>query len=167
MIETKGTYFVQVEKDYIGFASAHFITYDGHKCETLHGHNYRARIAMGAPLDENYYVVDFVRTKRMMKMICDEIDHVVLLPLHNSQIELEVGEESVSARYKDRHYVFPRSDVVLLPIPNTTAEMLATYLSERALEELEKLGVRDLAWIEIEVEESAGQSAVYRRSLAE
>jgi predicted DNA-binding transcriptional regulator AlpA len=45
--------------------------------------------------------------------------------------------------------------------------MLATYLSERALEELEELGVRNLAWIEIEVEESAGQSAVYRRSLAE
>ena len=97
-------FYVQVEKDYIGFASAHFITYDGHKCETLHGHNYRVRIAMGGPLDENYYVVDFVRTKRMMKMICDEIDHVVLLPLHNSLIELEVGEESVSARYKDSHY---------------------------------------------------------------
>lgn len=160
-------FYVQVEKDYIGFASAHFITYDGHKCETLHGHNYRVRIAMGGPLDENYYVVDFVRTKRMMKMICDEIDHVVLLPLHNSLIELEVGEESVSARYKDSHYVFPRSDVVLLPIPNTTSEMLATYICDRALEELEKLNVRGLSWIEIEVEESAGQSAVYRRSLIE
>jgi 6-pyruvoyltetrahydropterin/6-carboxytetrahydropterin synthase len=122
---------------------------------------------MGGPLDENYYVVDFVRTKRMMKMICDEIDHVVLLPLHNSLIELEVGEESVSARYKDSHYVFPRSDVVLLPIPNTTSEMLATYICDRALEELEKLNVRGLSWIEIEVEESAGQSAVYRRSLTE
>ena len=167
MTYPKETFFVQVEKDYIGFASAHFITYDGHKCETLHGHNYRARIAMGGPLDENYYVVDFVRTKRMMKMICDEIDHVVLLPLHNSLIELEVGEESVSARYKDSHYVFPRSDVVLLPIPNTTSEMLATYICDRALEELEKLGVGGLSWIEIEVEESAGQSAVYRRSLTE
>ena len=166
MKDPQGTFFVQVEKDYIGFASGHFITYDGHKCETLHGHNYRARIAMGGPLDENYYVVDFVRTKRMMKMICDEIDHVVMLPLHNPQIELEIGDESVSARYKDSHYVFPRPDVVLLPIPNTTAEMLATYLCGRALEELEKLGVRDLSWIEIEVEESAGQSAVYREELS-
>ena len=30
---------VQVSKDYLVFASAHFITFRGHQCETLHGHN--------------------------------------------------------------------------------------------------------------------------------
>ena len=165
MKEPAGTFLVQVEKDYIGFSSGHFITYDGHRCETLHGHNYRARIALKGPLDENFYVVDFVRIKRMMKKICDEIDHVVMLPLHNPLIELEQGEESISVCYKDRRYVFPREDVVLLPIPNTTAEMLATHICGRAREELDDLGVRHLSWIEIEVEESPGQSAVYREDL--
>jgi 6-pyruvoyltetrahydropterin/6-carboxytetrahydropterin synthase len=165
MTESRETYLVQVEKDYIGFCSGHFITYDGHECETLHGHNYRARITLEGPLDENFYVVDFVRIKRMMKQICDELDHRVLLPLHNPQIELEQNEESVSVRYKHRHFLFPREDVVLLPIPNTTAEMLATHICGRALEELQNLGVRQLSWIEIEVEESAGQAAVYRRDL--
>ncbi len=156
---------IQVEKDYIGFCSAHFITYEGHRCETLHGHNYRARITIEGPLDENFYVLDFVKVKRMMKAICDELDHRVLLPLHNPLLELEVGEESVSVRYKHRHFLFPREDVVLLPIPNTTAEMLAQYICKRALEELHKWGADNLSAIEVEVEEAIGQSATYREEL--
>lgn len=165
MKEPTGTFLIQVEKDYIGFSSGHFITYDGHQCETLHGHNYRARISLEGPLDENFYVVDFVRIKRMMKMICDELDHRVLLPLNNPLIELEQQAESIAVCYKHRRFLFPREDVVLLPIPNTTAEMLATHICGRALEELQNLGVGHLSWIEIEVEESPGQSAVYREEL--
>ena len=165
MKEPAGTFLVQVEKDYIGFSSGHFITYDGHQCETLHGHNYRARITLEGSLDENFYVVDFVRIKRMMKKICDELDHRVMLPLHNPLIELEQREDSISVRYKHRRFLFPREDIVLLPIPNTTAEMLAQHICGRALEELHALGVSHLSWIEIEVEESAGQSAAYREVL--
>jgi 6-pyruvoyltetrahydropterin/6-carboxytetrahydropterin synthase len=161
-----GTFRIQVEKDYLGFCSGHFITYDGHQCETLHGHNYRARITIEGPLDENFYVLDFIKVKRMMKGICDELDHRMLLPLHNPLIELEVQEDSVSVRYKHRHFLFPREDVVLLPIPNTTAEMLAQYICERALEELRKLDTRDLRAIEVEVEEAIGQSATYREELS-
>lgn len=162
-----GTFRIQVEKDYLGFCSGHFITYDGHQCETLHGHNYRARITIEGPLDENFYVVDFVKVKRMMKSICDELDHRMLLPLHNPLIELELQEDSVSVRYKHRHFLFPREDVVLLPIPNTTAEMLAQYICGHALEELRKLGIRDLRAIEVEVEEAIGQSATYREEFSQ
>jgi 6-pyruvoyltetrahydropterin/6-carboxytetrahydropterin synthase len=156
---------IRVEKDYIGFSSGHFITYDGHQCETLHGHNYRARIALEGPVDENYYVFDFVRVKRMMRRLTDELDHRMLLPLQNTILQLEQDETSISVRYKHRLFVFPLEDVVLLPIPNTTAEMLARYLAGRALEELRSLGATKLTAIEIEVEESPGQSAVYREEL--
>ncbi|MFL5536256.1 MAG: 6-pyruvoyl trahydropterin synthase family protein, partial [Gemmatimonadales bacterium] len=37
---------VQVSKDYLVFASAHFITFKGHQCESLHGHNYRVGVAV-------------------------------------------------------------------------------------------------------------------------
>lgn len=157
-----GSFRIEVEKDYLGFSSGHFITYDGHKCETLHGHNYRARIAMEGAVDENFYVVNFVPIKKMMKRLCDELDHRVLLAQQNPLIELEEREDSISARYKRRRFVFPREDVVLLPIPNTTAEMLAQYLCGRAVEELRGLGVDHLSAIEVEIEESIGQSATYR-----
>ena len=62
-------------------------------------------------------------------------------------------------------YVFPKVDCALLPIPNTTVEMLAQYLAGRARSELERTAVA-LTAIEIEIEENFGQSATYRESLA-
>ncbi len=161
-----GIFRIHVEKDYLVFCSGHFITYDGHQCETLHGHNYRASISLEGAVDQNFYILNFVDVKRMMKQICDELDHRMLLPLYNDLIELEQHEESVSVRYKQRHFLFPREDVVLLPIPNTTAEMLAQYVCKRAIEELRKGGVQHLRAIEVEVEESIGQSATYCEELS-
>ncbi|HMH56438.1 MAG TPA: 6-carboxytetrahydropterin synthase, partial [Gemmatimonadales bacterium] len=51
---------VQVSKDYLVFASAHFITFKGHQCETLHGHNYRVGVAVEGAVDaETLFVLDF------------------------------------------------------------------------------------------------------------
>jgi len=155
---------VSVTKDYLVFASAHFITFAGHRCEGLHGHNYRVRVTVeGALNKEAWFVFDFVELKRIMKRLCDEIDHLVLLPLESDRIKvIEDGETvSVSVDGKPR-YVFPRKDCALLPIPNTTVEMLAQLLTERLQHELQTLGAKDLSAIEMEVEENFGQSAVHR-----
>jgi 6-pyruvoyltetrahydropterin/6-carboxytetrahydropterin synthase len=78
---------------------------------------------------------------------------------------VEDGETvSVSVDGKPR-YVFPRKDCALLPIPNTTVEMLAQLLTERLQHELQTMGAQDLSAIEMEVEENFGQSAVYRVTL--
>jgi 6-pyruvoyltetrahydropterin/6-carboxytetrahydropterin synthase len=67
----------------------------------------------------------------------------------------------VKVAYQGRpRYVFPRSDCALLPIPNTTVEMLAQYLGQRMQAEL--LPAARVTAIEVEVEENFGQSAVYR-----
>ena len=161
-------YTVRVTKDELVFSAGHFITYDGSRCETLHGHNYRASIRLAGELDVNYYIYNFVTIKRMMKQICDELDHRMLLPEQNPLIVLEAEGPNIVAHYKDRHYSFPRSDVVLLPIPNTTAEMLAQHLCARARTWLtEAGGANHLEAIEIEVEESPGQSAIYRETLGQ
>lgn len=157
-------YRVVVEKDYLVFAAGHFITY-GDQCEGLHGHNYRARVEVEGELDENSYVFDFVTLKRIMRRLVDEIDHKMLLPLDNPFLKLREANGEVEVRYRDRRYVFPRDDVVLLPIPNTTAEMLATYLAGRLKAELAQHGKGNLTALAVEVEESFGQSAWYREPL--
>ena len=83
----RGEFRVSVTKDYLVFASAHFITFAGHRCEGLHGHNYRARVTVeGALNQESWFVFDFVELKRIMKRLCDEIDHLVLLPLKSDRV---------------------------------------------------------------------------------
>jgi 6-pyruvoyltetrahydropterin/6-carboxytetrahydropterin synthase len=166
-MQRRGDFRVSVSKDYLVFASAHFITFAGHRCEGLHGHNYRARVTVEGALDpEAWFVFDFVILKRLMRRLCDEIDHKVLLPLENPKIQIVEQGESVNVAYEGKpRYVFPKADCALLPVPNTTVEMLAELLTNRLRRELETMGARGLTAVEMEVEENFGQSAVYRVAL--
>lgn len=154
-------YKVRVTKDYLGFCSGHFISYEGDKCERLHGHNYRTAVEVEGPLDENFYVFDFIALKDLTQAITDQLDHRMMLPTRNRLIHVEPGPASVRVRYKDREWLFPAGDCVLLPIENTTAELLARYIGGRLLDDLEaKRGFRPEV-MRVEVEETVGQSAVY------
>jgi 6-pyruvoyltetrahydropterin/6-carboxytetrahydropterin synthase len=167
-MDRPGAFRVTVSKDDHVFSSAHFITFSGHRCEGLHGHNYRAGVTIEGRLDEeSWWVFDFVALKKIMRRLCDEIDHKVLLPLNNPRLQVVDGGESVKVAYEGQpRYVFPRRDCALLPVPNTTVEMLAELLAGRLRAELDAAGARGLTAIEMEVEENFGQSAIYRTSLS-
>ena len=167
-MQGRGDFRVSVTKDYLVFASAHFITFAGHRCESLHGHNYRVGVVLEGALDEeSWYVFDFVALKRIMRRLCDAIDHKVLLPLQNPKLQIGHDGDAVTVAYEGRpRYVFPAVDCALLPVPNTTVEMLAEYLTGQLRAELEAVGARGLTAIELEVEENFGQSAFHRLRLA-
>ncbi|HEX6535757.1 MAG TPA: 6-carboxytetrahydropterin synthase [Gemmatimonadaceae bacterium] len=166
-MRTHGEFRVRVTKDYLVFASAHFITFAGHRCESLHGHNYRVGVSLEGAVDEaSWYVMDFSAVKKLMKRLCDQIDHKVLLPLQNPKLQISEQGDAVHVAYEGKpRYVFPSSDCALLPIPNTTVEMLAQLLTRRVLAELAEMRVVHLTAIEMEVEENFGQSAIYRELL--
>ncbi len=153
---------VRVEKDYTVFSAGHFITYEGHLCEALHGHNYRVAAGFEGPVDENFYVLDFTRVKRLLKTVVDRLDHRMLLPTRSERVQVQNTGTEVIATYQDRRYVFPASDVVLLPIPNTTAEMLAQWIAGEIKAMLSPTELAAARAIDVEVEESFGQSAIYR-----
>ena len=70
---TRGSFKVAVTKEDLVFAAAHFITLPGHRCEALHGHNYRAGVTVEGALDpEGWYVLDFTALKRAMKQLTEE-----------------------------------------------------------------------------------------------
>jgi 6-pyruvoyltetrahydropterin/6-carboxytetrahydropterin synthase len=164
-----GDYRVSVTKDYLIFAAAHFITFAGHRCESLHGHNYRAGVVLEGTLEpESWYVFDFVALKKIMRALCNEIDHKVLLPLENPRLRIAERGDSITVAYDEKpRYLFPTVDCALLPVPNTTVEMLARHLAQRLHAKLREASdqASRLTAIELEVEESVGQSAVYRMQL--
>ena len=78
---------VAVSKDYLVFASAHFITFRGHQCETLHGHNYRVGVMVEGDVDDEcLFVLDFSLLKKIVRELVDTIDHKVLLPTQNPKL---------------------------------------------------------------------------------
>ena len=165
----QSNYRVQVTKDYLVFASAHFITFRGHQCETLHGHNYRVGVAVEGSVDpETYFVLDFSVLKQVTRRFVDEIDHKVLLPTQNPKLAFHEDGDRLRVDYFGQPtYVFPKRDCALLPIRNSTAEMLAQYLGMKVREELGRSGFTHLTLLELEVEENYGQSATYREMLGD
>jgi 6-pyruvoyltetrahydropterin/6-carboxytetrahydropterin synthase len=154
-------YKVRVTKDHLVFCSGHFISYEGDRCERLHGHNYRTAVEVEGDLDANRYVFDFIALKHRTKAITDELDHRMLLATRNPHIRVEEGPGSVRVRNREREWVFPREDCVLLPIENTTAELLARYIGQRLLDDLRGQHQYQPRVLRVEVEENIGQSATY------
>jgi 6-pyruvoyl tetrahydropterin synthase/QueD family protein len=155
---------VKVEGDHLKFSSAHFVTYSG-KCERLHGHNYGVQVEVEGTLNEDQMVFDFTILKRLAKDICHRLDHRFLLPLHNPQLELVASTDAWHIRYRDRCYVFPRTDVVELPIENSTAELLAEYVCDELCRALCEYPTSNLSSITVGVEEAPTQRAYYQRAL--
>jgi 6-pyruvoyltetrahydropterin/6-carboxytetrahydropterin synthase len=152
---------VRVTKDHLVFCSGHFISYEGDKCERLHGHNYRTAVEIVGGLDSNYYVFDFIALKHCVKAITDDLDHRMMLPTQNPYITVAERGPSLQVRYREREWVFPREDCVLLPIENTTAELLARYIAQRLLQDLRRRHDFEPQVLRVEVEENIGQSATY------
>jgi 6-pyruvoyltetrahydropterin/6-carboxytetrahydropterin synthase len=153
-------YKIRVTKDHLVFCSGHFISFEGDRCERLHGHNYRTAIEIEGPLDpKSWYVFDFIATKQLARAITDELDHRMMLPLHNPVITLSHEGKDVHVRYRDRHWVFPQGDCVFLPIENTTAELLARYIAMRLADDLAKKHNYVPDVLRVEVEENVGQAA--------
>jgi 6-pyruvoyltetrahydropterin/6-carboxytetrahydropterin synthase len=153
---------VRVTKDHLVFSAGHFITIAtpaGEVCERLHGHNWRVAVEVAGPLDENQYVFDFIALRNALQAIVNELDHRMLLPLRHLRISVVAGETEVEVRYADRRWVFPREDCVLLPIEQTTAELLAHWIGTRLLESLGPAAER-LDSLQVDVEENFGQWAV-------
>lgn len=161
------TYRVRVTKDHLVFSAAHFITFNGNVCERLHGHNWRVAVEVAGPLDENYYVFDFIALRDALQRIVLELDHRMLLPLLHRAIRVEDREREVEVTFEDRRWVFPREDCVLLPIENTTAERLAHWIGGRLRDHIVgTAGGGAITLLRIEVEENFGQWAICEMALS-
>jgi len=152
-------YRVHLTKDHLVFSAAHFITFNGNICERLHGHNWRVAVEVEGPLDENGYVFDFIALRDHTQKIVAELDHRMLLPTKHATIQVSADDREVTARYEDRRWVFPKEDCVLLPIANTTAELIAGWMGQRLRTELRQIAGHHVETLRVDIEENFGQWA--------
>jgi len=155
-----GGYQVRVEKIY--FDAGHFATYGG-RCEPLHGHTYQVVAEVEGDLTEDSWVVDFTRLKGILRQICQEIDHRMLLQTKSRILTIEPSDGYWHVRTPDgASYSFPAQDVADLPIDNTTAERLAEWFSGRVWDALTQRN-SSIQSVTVEVWEGPGQRAAYKR----
>ncbi|MFP6766050.1 MAG: 6-pyruvoyl tetrahydropterin synthase family protein [Planctomycetaceae bacterium] len=158
MTETP-TYRVRVTKDHLVFSAAHFITFNGNICERLHGHNWRTAVVLTGPLDENSYVFDFIALRDGLQKIIDQLDHRVLLPTEHDAILVKASDSEVEVTFENRRWIFPREDCVLLPVANTTAELIARWIGTQLCPAVKAQAGASISMIQVDVEENFGQWA--------
>ncbi|WP_456374857.1 6-carboxytetrahydropterin synthase [Methanocaldococcus sp.] len=147
------------------FSSAHIVF--GHPtCGVIHGHSYYVDVKInGERLGEFNFVCDFKIIKKIVKEICDSIDHKLILPKNHKDVYYELRDTTLYFKYKNKEYSIPVEDVILLPIPSTTAEDLAIYFANEISKKLKDLGFSNINWIEVSINEGIGQGACYRMYL--
>jgi 6-pyruvoyltetrahydropterin/6-carboxytetrahydropterin synthase len=157
-------YRMVLAKEDFKFSSAHFTLFPDSRTELLHGHNYRVRVEVtGDALGDEGLLVDIEALKRSIRALCAALDSRTLLPGENPRLSCRSEGEAVEARFEDRLYRFPARDVLLLPLANTTIELLAAHLWHALAPPLQGKGLEGLA---VSVEESAGQLCWYEAALS-
>jgi len=144
------------------FSSAHFLIFDAHHAERLHGHNYQVRVDLGMAEDQSFsdkgYFVDFNVFKNFIKKTVDQWDEHILLPGLHPEMHFTEKGPSLEVRFRDRFYVFPKDEVIRLPVNNTSVEQFSKLLCEKFFAEFSLSGVEK---IRVLVEETKGQGASF------
>jgi 6-pyruvoyl-tetrahydropterin synthase len=155
---------VTVEGVRLRFAASHMATL-GDELEPLHGHNYLVSCRVEGELTSDRWVIDFSALKRLAREACEALDHRFLLQAESTALGAELRGGAWRLRFGDRGYVLPESDVVALPIENSTAELLAEWIAGRVIEGLRAGGHENISRLAVEVEEMPGQSGGYASEL--
>ncbi|MEL7496866.1 MAG: 6-pyruvoyl tetrahydropterin synthase family protein [Planctomycetota bacterium] len=154
------TFRTRLEKETMVFSAAHFITFNGNICESLHGHNYAVKCEVTGELDENGYVCDFIALRDELAKIVESLDHQVVLPAEHPTIKLVETEEEVTATFESKRWVFPREDCRILPIANTTAELMASYIADELRRRTKPKFGDAISKLMVSVDENRGQWGV-------
>lgn len=130
--------------------------------EPLHGHNYRVQVKGEAPKLEGDMVFDFLDIKPIVREVCDSLDHKLLIPKENKHLRIYSEKKNYVIETPDESvFSIPMTDVLLLPILNTSAERIAVYICDEIRKKVSAKFGYAFTSLEVEVEETPGQSAVY------
>lgn len=156
-------YSIRVYKQYFNFASSHFLIFEDGSRESLHGHNYRVQVKGSVKQLSADMVFDFLDIKPIVREVCDSLDHKLLLPQNNPGLKIQEKGKSYYVQTPDEsEFLFPKQDVLLLPLHNTSAERLAIYIAKKIREIVKERFKFSFKELEIEVEETPGQCAIYK-----
>jgi len=155
-------YRISVAGEGLVFSAAHFLVFDDGASESLHGHDYRVRVELVGAADADGLVHDFVDLRERARRLVARLDHHVLLPSGCPGLELSRRDGDVVVSHSERSYRLPADDVLVLPVANTSTELLAGHLAEELASELAPLAP-GLEEVVVEIEEAPGCMASVAR----
>ena len=125
---------IEISKEYLHFAAAHFTLFSATERENLHGHNFQVTLDADAPMQDDGLTFDYNILKKAVKQLCDDLDEQVLMPTRSPYLEIDEQDDYTYVVFNGERIPFLQRDLTLLPIRNITVVELAQYLLEKLLE---------------------------------
>jgi len=125
---------IEISKEYLHFAAAHFTLFSATERENLHGHNFQVTLDADAPMQDDGLTFDYNILKKAVKQLCDDLDEQVLMPARSPYLEIDEQDDYTYVVFNGERIPFLQRDLTLLPIRNITVEELAQYLLAKLLE---------------------------------
>ena len=160
---------VRLRKAVHVFCAGHFITLSDELCEPVHGHNWTVGVDVEGVPDAHGMVVDFIALRDLLGGVVARLDHRMLLPAENPLLRVATaigptGVPETTVRFRDRRWIFPADECVVLPVRNTTAEWIARWIGQELLAALAASGRPFDGTLRVCVDECLGQAAVWERA---
>lgn len=122
---------IEISKEYLHFAAAHFTIFSPTERENLHGHNFQVALDATAEIQGDGLTFDYNILKNALKEICDSLDELVLMPELSPHISVDSDDSYTYILFADERIPFLPRDLKLLPVRNISVEELAHYLLEQ------------------------------------
>ncbi len=157
---------VRLRKAVHVFCAGHFITLTDELCEPVHGHNWTVGVDVSGTPDAHGMVVDFIALRDLLAGIVARLDHRMLLPAANPLLAVTTapgptGVPETTVRFRDRRWVFPADECLVLPVQNTTAEWIARWIGHELRAAFAATGRPLAGGLRVLVDECLGQSGVW------
>ena len=160
---------VKMTNERFWFSSAHFLSGEGYT-EGIHGHNFQVTVEIFGLLDKQKMVVDFLKLSPIVSKIVNRLDHRLIIGELNPNLIIKKTEKEVIIKVKinNKYYVFPRDEVVFLPLTNGTVEELAQFITKqlvKAILQVHENKDQKISSIAVEVSECPWRLGKYRTNV--
>lgn len=149
---------IEISKEALHFAAAHFTIFSATERENLHGHNFRVAAEIDAEVGDDGLAFDYNLVKTSLKALCDELDEHTLLPALSPHLAITEEDGYTVARFGEERIPFLARDVLTLPVGNITVEALAQWIATELLAD-PAVGALDIVSLTVKVSSGPGQWA--------
>lgn len=113
------------------FSAGHFTIFSSTSRERLHGHNYYLEAAISADMGEPGITFNYKIFRQRLVNLCQQLHLFFLLPKHSPYLQITEQEQHYHIVFNHDSFLFPKGDVLLLPVANITLEELSRWFIEQ------------------------------------
>ncbi|MBC8188197.1 MAG: 6-carboxytetrahydropterin synthase, partial [Proteobacteria bacterium] len=98
--------------------------------------------------------------------LCNSLDERWILPGEHPELDVKARDDGhTEVTYRECRYLVPSDEILVLPLNNTSAENLATWIGRELVQRIgQEFGRTQIQKLRLSVSETPGQWGVYHYS---